>query len=83
MLQKRQRLHKNTNRHPSPRSGTTFEHLPASRPPLIFHWSLPLKRKARHFLNTNQRVIFLCLLSRQSVTDYFISWVYSCQRFLA
>ncbi len=30
------RLHKKINRHRSPRSGTTFEHLPASRPPSFF-----------------------------------------------
>ncbi len=36
MLQKRQRFHKKINRHWSPRSGTTFEHLLASRPPLFF-----------------------------------------------
>ncbi len=33
MLQKRRWLHKKINRHRSPWSGTTFEHLPASRPP--------------------------------------------------
>ncbi len=36
MLQKTRRLHKKINRHRSPRSGTTFEHLPASRPPSFF-----------------------------------------------
>jgi len=35
-LQKRRRLHKKINRHRSPRSGTTFEHLPASRRPSFF-----------------------------------------------
>jgi hypothetical protein len=36
VLQKRRRLHKKINRPRSPWSGTTFEHLPASRPPSFF-----------------------------------------------
>ncbi len=35
-LKKRRRLHKKINRHRSPQSGTTFEHLPASRPQSFF-----------------------------------------------
>jgi hypothetical protein len=35
-LQRRLRVHKKINRHRSPRSGITFEHLPASRPLSFF-----------------------------------------------
>ncbi len=46
-LKKRRQQNYNANRHQSPRSGTTFEHLSASRPPLFFHWSLPLSNDDR------------------------------------